>query len=47
MALIIPRTSRTIAAPDQEIALEVLILCLGLDTYLITGGLGFCFCGVF
>ena len=47
MALLIHCISRTVAAPDQEIALEILVLCLGLDTYLvITGGLGFiCFCG--
>jgi len=42
MAPLIHHISRTVAALDQEIALEILVLCLGLDTYLvITGILGF------
>lgn len=41
MALLIHHISRTVAALDQEIALGVLVLCLGLDTYLVITGSGF------
>lgn len=49
MALLIHHILRTVSVPDQEMSLEILVLCLGLDTYLvIIGSLdSVCFFGVF
>lgn len=49
MALLIHHILRIVSAPDQKMSLEILVLCLGLDTYLvIIGSLdSVCFCGVF